>query len=212
MQQQHEREYDLDVPIAWRKGIRFCTKYPISKFLGYSKLSSKFKAITESIDDEVVPKDIYCALQEEKWRKAVMEEMLALEKNGTWEIVDLPYGKHTVGSKWVFTIKYNSDGRVDRYKARLVAQGFTQMQSLDYEETFASVAKLNSICVLLSLAINLDRGLQLDIKNVFLNGELEGEVSMRILPGFERKDTRGKVCTLKKSLYVGHGSRDLVTH
>ena len=132
-------------------------------------MSPKFKAFTKNVDDEVIPKDIYSALQEEKWRKAVMEEMLALEKNGTWEIMDLPYGKHTVGSKWVFTIKYNSDGKVDRYKARLVPPGFTQTQGLDYEETFASVAKLNSIRVLLSLAVNLDwRVHQLDIKKCFL--------------------------------------------
>ena len=170
--------------------------------MGYTKLSPKFKAFTESVDDEAIPKDIYSALQEEKWRKAVMEEMLALEKNGTWEIMDLPYGKHTIGSKWVFTIKYNSNGKVDRYKVRLVAQGFTQTQGLDYEETFAPVVKLNSIHVLLSLAVNLDwRVHQLDIKNAFLNGEFEEEVYMRIPLGFERKYTRGKVCRLKKSLY-----------
>ena len=99
-----------------------------------------------------------------------MEEMTTLEKNGTWEIMDLPEEKKAVGSKWVFTLKYKSNGSLERYKARLVAQGFTQNQGLDYEETFAPVAKLNSIRILLSLAVNLDWKLhQLDIKNTFLN-------------------------------------------
>ena len=99
-------------------------------------------------------------------------------------------------------MKYQSNGSIDQYKARLLAQGFTQTQGLDYEETFDLVSKLNSIRILLSLAVNLDRRLhQLDIKNVFLNGELEEEIYMRIPPGFEIESTRGKVWKLKKSLY-----------
>ena len=82
--------------------------------------------------------------------------MGALEKNGTWDIVKLPSGKKTVGYKWVFTIKFNADGSVNWYKARLVAKGFTQAYGIDYKETFAPIAKLNIIRVLLSLAANLD--------------------------------------------------------
>jgi len=104
-----------------------------------------------------------------------------------------------VGSKWVFTIKYNSDGSIARHKARLVAQGFTQTHGIDYDETFAPIAKLNSIHVLLSIATNLDWELhQLDIKNTFLNGDVEKEIYMKAPPGFEEN---GKVCRLKKSLY-----------
>ena len=107
-----------------------------------------------------------------------------------------------VGSKWVFTVKYKADGEVERYKTRLVAQGFTQTYGIDYEETFAPVAKLNSIRVLLSLAVNLDRELhELDVKNAFLNGTLNEEVYMKIPPGFQSEKERGKVCKLKKSLY-----------
>ncbi|RVX08138.1 Soluble starch synthase 3, chloroplastic/amyloplastic [Vitis vinifera] len=121
-----------------------------------------------------------------EWKKAVQDEIDALEKNGTWTITDLPVGKRPVGCKWIFTIKYKADGSVERFKARLVARGFTQSYGIDYQETFAPVAKLNTIRILLSLAVNQDWCLQqLDIKNAFLNGDLEEEVYMEIPPGFE---------------------------
>ena len=100
--------------------------------------------------------------------------MRTLEKNKSWEIEDLPRGKTTVGYKWVFTTKYMLDGTLKRYKARLVAKGFTQTYGIDYLETFAPLAKLNTVRILLSLAITLDWPLQqLDIKNAFLNGDLK---------------------------------------
>ena len=88
------------------------------------------------------------------WKLAVQEEMNALQNNSTWEIFDLPKEKKIVGCKWVFTIKYKADGSVERYKTRLVAKGFTQTYGIDYQETFAPVAKVNSIRVLLSLAVH----------------------------------------------------------
>jgi hypothetical protein len=79
-----------------------------------------------------------------------------------------------VGCKWIFTLKYNSDGTINRHKARLVARGYTQTHGIDYQETFAPVAKLNTIKELLYIAVNLDWPLhQLDVKNAFLNGDLK---------------------------------------
>ena len=107
-----------------------------------------------------------------------------------------------MGCKWVFTIKCKADGSIERYKARVEPKGFTQTYGIDYQETFAPVAKINSIRVLLSLAVNSDWPLhQLDIKNAFLNGDLEEEVFMSLPPGFEKKLGVNKVCRLKKSLY-----------
>ena len=112
----------------------------------------------------------------------------------------LPRGKKPVDCKWVFTVKYKADGTVERYKACLVAKGFTQTYDVDYTETFAPVEKLNTIRVLLSLATNLNWPLhQFDIKNVFLNGELE-KVFMTLPPRF-CKEEETRVCKLKKSLY-----------
>ena len=131
-----------------------------------------------------------------------MEEIRALKKNETWEVMTLPRGKKPVGCKWVFTVKYKADGTVERYKACLVAKGFTQTYDVDYTETFAPVEKLNTIRVLLSLATKLDWSFhQFDIKNVFLNGELEEEVFMTLPPGFCKEEEETKVCKLKKSLY-----------
>ena len=95
------------------------------------------------IDSTEVPKNIKNVMSDPKWRVAVMEKMVALVGNKTWEIVPLPPNKKLVGCRWVFTIKHNADGSIERYKTRLVAQGFTQTYGIDYEETFALVAELN---------------------------------------------------------------------
>ncbi|KAL0554268.1 hypothetical protein IC582_008185 [Cucumis melo] len=115
-----------------------------------------------------------------------MEEMKALEKNDTWEICALPKGHKPVGCKWVFTLKYIADETLDRHKARLVAKGFTQTYDVDYSKTFSPIAKLNTVRVLLSVAVNKDWSLyQLDVKNAFLNGDLVEEVYMSLPLGFE---------------------------
>lgn len=155
-----------------------------------------------NLDSVTVPIHIEEAWEVPEWRDAVMEEMRALDKNQTWKVVDLPRGKKPVGCKWVFTVKFRADGTIDRYKARLCAKGFTQTYGIDYTETFAPVAKLNTIRVLLSLAANWDWPLhQLDIKNAFLNGELEEEVYMTFPPGFRKRGEENKVCKLQKALY-----------
>lgn len=103
----------------------------------------------------------------------------------------LPKGKKTVGCKWIFTIKHKADGSIERYKARLVAKGYTRV---DYQETFAPVAKINSIRVLRSLAANLDGPLlQFDVKNAFRHGDLKEEVYMDAPPGLSLGPQEGLV-------------------
>jgi Reverse transcriptase (RNA-dependent DNA polymerase) len=133
---------------------------------------------------------------------AMFEEMRALVKNDTWDMVSRPYGKNVVGCKWVYSVKYNPEGKVDRFKARLVAKGYTQTYGVDYEETFAPVVKMNIVRTLISCAVNLGWDLcQLDVKNAFLHRDLKEEVFMEIPLGFANEQLRDKVCRLKRSLY-----------
>jgi len=100
------------------------------------------------------------------------EELHAHEKNKTWELVQLPKEKKVVGCKWVFTMKQTPEGKVDRYKARLAAKGYSQTYGIDYDETFAPVAKMSTVRTLISCAANFGWHLhQLDVKNAFLHGD-----------------------------------------
>ncbi|KAF5460182.1 hypothetical protein F2P56_020069 [Juglans regia] len=128
-------------------------------------------------------------------------EISALELNNTWTLVELPPHKHSIGSRWVFKIKHNSDGTIERYKVCLVAKGFTQQEGLDYNETFSPVAKLVTLRTLLAVASIKGWFLwQFDIQNAFLHGDLEEEVYMRKPPGY-LKGSPTQVCQLNKSLY-----------
>ena len=107
-----------------------------------------------------------------------------------------------MGCKWIFSIKYKADRYIDRYKARLVAKGYTQKYGIDYQETFSPVAKLKIVRVLLSLAANLDWPLhQLDVKNVFLHGDLEEEIYMDIPLGYTATSESKITCRLQRALY-----------
>ena len=108
-----------------------------------------------------------------------------MQKNGTWSVESLPQGRRLVGCKWVFMIKHKADRTIDIYKAKLVAKGYTQTFGVDYQETFAHVAKMNTIRVLLSLAANFDWPLKnFDIKKYFLTWRL----GRRSLHGFSYVD------------------------
>ncbi|KAJ9541983.1 hypothetical protein OSB04_028489 [Centaurea solstitialis] len=133
-------------------------------------------------------------------RAAMQEELQALAKAQTWDSVPLPPGKRPIGSKWVFKIKTRSDGSIDRYKARLVAKGFNQDYGIDYEDTFAPVARVTSVRSLLAIATTKHWPLfQMDVKNAFLNDDLSEEVYMTPPPGVSLPS--GHVCRLHKALY-----------
>ncbi|KAL5762227.1 hypothetical protein ACOSP7_018491 [Xanthoceras sorbifolium] len=134
------------------------------------------------------------------WQQAMAEELQALDKTHTWDMVDLPSNKTAVGCKWVYKIKTKFDGSVERHKARLVAKGFTQEYGIDYEETFAPVARLTSVRSLLAVAAVRRWNLfQMDVKNAFLNGDLTEEVYMKPPPGYDSPPN--KVCRLRRALY-----------
>ena len=113
------------------------------------------------------------------------EEMDSMEKNKTWELVELPKDRKFVGCKWVFKLKNGVDGKVERYKTILVAKGYSQMEGIDYHEIFSPVVKLVSIRIVLALVALLDLELeQLDVKTSFLHGDLDEEIYMEQPEGF----------------------------
>uniref|UniRef100_A0A2N9HKT3 Uncharacterized protein n=1 Tax=Fagus sylvatica TaxID=28930 RepID=A0A2N9HKT3_FAGSY len=186
-----------------RFGWLSSTNHPISQYISYFGLSDSYRAFIGKLESVSIPRSVSAALQDPKWVTAMQAEMNALQANQTWELVPLPAGEKTVGCKWVFTVKYMADSSVDRYKARLVAKGFTQVPGKDFGATFAPVAKLTSVRLLVSLAASHSWPLhQLDIKNAFLHGDLLETIYMDTPPGFRAEgEYAGKVCRLRKSLY-----------
>lgn len=153
----------------------------------------------------VEPKSLKEALEgedKEKWQIAIQEEMNSLMKNNTWELQLLPKGKNVIGSKWIFKIKTNENGEIVRYKARLVAQGFTQKYGVDYDESFAPVVKQTTIRTLMTIAGAKRMHVKhVDIKTAFLNGDIEEEIFMKQPDGFVQAHERKLVCRLHKGLY-----------
>ena len=127
------------------------------------------------------------------------EEIAALERTGTWDLVPLPSHVTPITCKWVYKIKTRSDGSLERYKARHVARGFQQEQGRDYDETFALVAHMTTVRTPLVASVKQWSISQLDVKNVFLNGELREEVYMHPSLGYTIPD--GMVCRLRRSFY-----------
>lgn len=135
-----------------------------------------------------------------RWVKAMQDELQALQENFTWDIVPCPLGVKPIGCKWVYSVKLNSDGSLNRYKARLVALGNKQEYGVDYDETFAPVAKMTTVRTILSIAASKGWSLyQMDVKNAFLHGDLAEDIFMKPPPGLF-SSSEG-VCKLKRSLY-----------
>ena len=128
-------------------------------------------------------------------------EIEALKANGTWTLITLAKGKKPIGCKWVYKIKYRSYGTIERYNARLVAKGYTQIEGMDYQETFSPAAKLITVHCIMAIAAARNWTLhQLDVQNAFLHGDLAKEVYMLPPPGYSRHG-ENLVCRLNKSLY-----------
>ena len=113
-------------------------------------------------------------------------ELAALKANNTWFLTPLPPRKQAIGCRWVYKIKCKSDGSLERYKARLVAKGYTQLEGIDYHDTFPPTTKMATICCLLALAAAQNWSLhQLDVHNAFLHGDLSEEIYMSLPHGFQ---------------------------
>lgn len=140
----------------------------------------------------------------DKYVECAIEEVKAHLENGTWKVVRLPKGKRAIGSRWVFKIKRNADGSVDRYKGRIVAKGYSQREGVDYTETFAPTACFGALRTVIALAAIEDMELEsIDIATAFLNGEIDAEVYMTKPDGLEIPGFEGPEWVLKllKALY-----------
>ncbi|XP_056849759.1 retrovirus-related Pol polyprotein from transposon RE2 isoform X2 [Raphanus sativus] len=177
------------------------TPYPIADYASTSVFNAKHQAFLDTITTDYVPKNFQEAVRDPRFNGAMKTEITALEDNHTWDVTTLPPGKKAIGCGWIYTNKYNADGTVERPKARLVARGNRQKAGLDYKDTFAPVAKMNTVRFLLKLsAAHRWEIHQMDVHNAFLHGDLEEEIYMQLPPGFKTDDPT-KVCQLRKSLY-----------
>jgi len=142
------------------------------------------------------------ALEEDCWRKAMEAELESIEENNTWMLSELPKNQQAIGLKWVFKVKRDPSGSIVKYKARLFAKGYAQIEGVDYEEVFAPVARMETVKVLLALAAHGNWEIHhMDVKSAFLNGVLLEEVYVKQTPGFINKECAGKVFKLNKALY-----------
>ena len=124
-----------------------------------------------------------------------------MRQNKVWDLVDLPKGCKHVGSKWVFKTKSDPKGNIERYKAQLVAKGFTQREGIDYSETFSPVSAKDSFRIVMALVAHFDLELhQMDVKTALLNGNLDETVYMAQPEGFAVKGKENKVCKLNRSI------------
>ena len=180
--------------------------YPLASYVCLDKLSEGYKAYICAISLQPEPSSFTQAKKFDEWLKAMNEELLALESTHTWDIVSLPLDKHAIGCKWVYKVKLNADGTLERYKERLVSKSYTQQEGIDFVDTLSPVAKMIKVKTLLAVAAAKNWSLtQLDISNAFLNGELTKEIYMKLPLGYTPKADvtlpPNVVCKLNKSLY-----------
>ncbi|KAI5318976.1 hypothetical protein L3X38_038684 [Prunus dulcis] len=167
--------------------------------LKWKSLNEVFAQYKVSI---VEPESFAEATQDEAWNQVMREEISMIEKDSTWEMVERPGNKPVVGVRWIFKTKLNLDGSIQKHKAKLVAKGYTQKPEVDFNETFAPVARLDIIRTLIALAAQKNwKIFQLDVKSAFLNGVLKEEVYIEQPEGFEVKGAKDKVYKLRKALY-----------
>lgn len=177
------------------------TCYPLCNYLSYHRYTPLHQSFVAQITQVHEPCTYAEAAPYPEWQEAMNFELQALEANNTWTLTSLPPGKTPIDCRWVYKIKHRSDGSIERYKARLVAKGFTQMEGIDYHDTFSPTAKIVSVRCLLSLAAAQNWSIhQLDVNNAFLHGDLHEEIYMSPPPGFWRQG-ENLVCRLNKSLY-----------
>ena len=187
-------------PLKWQK-MKSSDPYVSAKQSFYANMIyAAFNDSGLASDNPYTLKEACESVEWPQWEKAIQTELDQLQQMGTWELVDLPEDRRAVGNKWVFLKKYLKSGQLDKYKARLVTKGYSQILGMDFSETFSPVVRLETIRMILALTVNFDWEVtQMDVKGAYLNGNLDEEVHMLQPDGFG--DGTDKVCRLIKTLY-----------
>lgn len=158
--------------------------------------------LTADINEPTNIEDAFSGEHSHQWKEAKKSEYDSLVGNNTWELVPPPEGKNVVGSRWVFKVKGDADGSLQRFKARLVAQGYSQSKGIDYQEVFSPVARYNSISAFFAVANTCDWDIhQMDVKTAFLQGDLDEAIFMKQPEGYIDEERPNHVCRLNKSIY-----------
>jgi hypothetical protein len=200
-----EQPAEPEPPIALRRTTRAAAQRPASVWRDDAyRITGRTGAAAHAATIAAEPTSLATALagpDAASWQQAMDEEMASLLANDTWTLVAPPPGIKPIPSKWVYKIKRDAAGNIERYKARLVVQGFRQREGVDYDEVFAPVSKYSTLRAILATAASLDLDLhQLDIKTAFLNGTIDEDVYVAPPPGYPLGPAN-LACKLNKALY-----------
>ncbi|GJR46754.1 putative ribonuclease H-like domain-containing protein [Tanacetum coccineum] len=177
----------------------------VKLIIGDLHSAPQIRRMTKNSKEHVEPKKVIQALTDPSWIEAMQDELLQFKLQKVWTLVDLPYGKRAIGTKWVYRNKKDERGIVVRNKARLVAQGYTQEEGIDYDEVFAPVARIEAIRLFLAYASFMNFVVyQMDVKSAFLYGKIEEEVYVCQPLGFEDPEFPDRVYKVEKALYGLH--------
>ncbi|KAI9153173.1 hypothetical protein LWI28_007189 [Acer negundo] len=167
------------------------TCYPLANHVSYHRYQSAYRSFVAQLSSITEPQSYLEVVAHPEWQEVIRSELRALQANGTWSLTPLLAGKTPIGCRWVYKFKLRSDGSIERHKAQLVAKGFTQLEGVDYQETFSPTAKIVSVRCLLTLAAARGWPLyQMDVNNAFLHGGLAEEIICLRCQGFGDSEGR----------------------
>ncbi|GJZ02623.1 putative ribonuclease H-like domain-containing protein [Tanacetum coccineum] len=196
---------DAFMPISPIPTTRVHKDHPVEQIIRDLNSAPQTRRMTKNLEEHEEPKKVIHALKDPSWIEAMQDELLQFKLQKVWTLVDLPNGKRAIGTKWVYRNKKDERGIVIKNKARLVAQGYTQEEGIDYDEVFAPVARIEAIRLFLAYASFKDFVVyQMDVKSAFLYGKIEEEVYVCQPPGFEDPNFPDRVYKVEKALYGLH--------